>query len=64
MSEGAVAIPNAKREPEEVAKYLGVPLSWVYAASARGDLPSYKVGKYRRFDMREIDAWLSKQGGK
>jgi excisionase family DNA binding protein len=47
--------------PKEVATRLGVPLSWVYAASEAGRLPSFRVGKYRRFRWSEIAAWLEAQ---
>jgi excisionase family DNA binding protein len=43
---------------KEVAAILGVPTSWVYAAGEAGTLPSYRIGKYRRFRPSEIAAWL------
>ena len=47
--------------PRDVAHMLGLPLSWVYAAAERGELPSFKLGQYRRFRATEVDAWLERQ---
>ena len=56
-----MAEPRAFAGPKDVAARLGVPVSWVYAAAERGTLPSFKIGKYRRFDWREIEVWLETQ---
>lgn len=39
----------------------GTPRSWWYTAAENGKVPSYRVGKYRRFRLSEIEAWLSAQ---
>jgi excisionase family DNA binding protein len=44
-----------------VAERLSVPVSWVYAHAEAGRLPSFRIGRYRRFSAREIDQWLAKQ---
>jgi PTS system nitrogen regulatory IIA component len=44
---------------EQAAEFLGVPTSWLYDQAARGKVPSYKVGKYRRFRVSELEAWIS-----
>lgn len=44
--------------PTDVALMLGVPVSWVYAKSEVGHLPSYKCGHYRRFRRSEIQEYL------
>ena len=44
--------------PDYVAVRLGVPKSWVYAKSEAGELPSYKIGWYRRFKWSEIQGYL------
>jgi excisionase family DNA binding protein len=46
---------------QDVAHRLGVPISWVYAQAEAGTLPSFKVGRYRRFCPREIDRYLEAQ---
>lgn len=48
---------------EEVATLLRVPKSWVYERTRRrgiGKLPHYKMGKYLRFGLREVYAYLDK----
>jgi excisionase family DNA binding protein len=62
-SEGAVVTARsaASVEPyvpiEEAARFLAVPLSWLYDAASKGKVPSRKIGKYRRFRLSELDAW-------
>jgi excisionase family DNA binding protein len=46
---------------EECAAYLGVEMNWVYRNAKSGLIPSVKIGKYRKFRISEIDAWLDKQ---
>ena len=46
---------------DEAARLLGVPRSWIYSAAEAGRLPSFKVGKYRRFRCSELTAWLEDQ---
>jgi excisionase family DNA binding protein len=53
--------------PTQLAKKLDVPLSWIYRRSRErgaGSIPVIRVGKYLRFNEKEVDAWLRKQGGK
>jgi len=42
-----------------IAAYLNVPVSWVYAKAECFELPSLKVGRYRRFRRSEVNAWLA-----
>lgn len=46
---------------EDVARWLAVPVSWVYAHAEDGSLPSYRIGRYRRFRADELEAWAAKQ---
>lgn len=46
---------------QDVAARLSVPVSWVYANAESGELPSFKVGRYRRFDEQEIAAYLAQR---
>ena len=39
----------------------GIPRSWWYSAAEDGRIPSYKIGKYLRFRMSEIETWLAAQ---
>jgi excisionase family DNA binding protein len=45
----------------EVAEMLGVQTSWVYAASRRGELPTVKLGRYRRYRREAIERWIEEQ---
>ena len=59
-------VPGTKVKPEgdrlltvqDVAAHFGVPVSWVYAKAESGELPSYKLGHYRRFREDEIAEYL------
>lgn len=47
--------------PEELAKKLGVPVSWVYDRTRRGHpdrIPHHKLGRYVRFSQAEIATYL------
>jgi excisionase family DNA binding protein len=43
----------------EVAKLLGVPVSWVYEQSRQGRIPTVTLGRYRRYRLDSIEAWVS-----
>lgn len=43
---------------EEVAALLCVPRTWVYRAAREGDLPSIHCGRYRRFDLADVERWI------
>jgi excisionase family DNA binding protein len=45
----------------EVARMYSVPRSWVYQRAERGDLPSVRLGKCRRFIGRELREWFARQ---
>lgn len=40
--------------PEELAKKLHVPLSWVYEQSRQDKIPTHRIGKYLRFNIVEV----------
>lgn len=42
----------------EVAEQLQVPRSWLYSAARSGAFPSVRVGRYVRFDSRDVTAWI------
>ena len=46
---------------EEVAGFLCVKVSWLYEQVRLGRVPSYRVGKFRRFRMSELEAWLQER---
>ena len=44
---------------EKAAEFLSVPVSWLYEQCRLGKVPSRKIGKYRRFRLSELDAWVN-----
>jgi excisionase family DNA binding protein len=48
-------------DAKELAKILGVRPAWVYGQAQRGDLPSFRLGHYRKFKLSEIERWLEEQ---
>ncbi len=51
MAEGLIGI-------EEASRFLSVKVSWLYEQVRLGRVPSYRVGKFRRFRMSELETWL------
>lgn len=48
----------------ELARFLSVPESWVYARTYRGardPLPYKRVGRWLRFDKEEVQAWVDER---
>lgn len=43
---------------EEAAGFLSVKVSWLYEQVRLGRVPSYRVGKFRRFRRGELEEWL------
>ncbi|HEV8421308.1 MAG TPA: helix-turn-helix domain-containing protein [Actinomycetota bacterium] len=43
---------------EDAAAFLAVKVSWLYEAVRLGRVPSYRVGKFRRFRRSELEVWL------
>ena len=43
----------------EVSEYLKLPEETVYKYARAGRIPASKVGRYWRFDMDQIDQWMS-----
>lgn len=46
---------------EQVAAVLQVRPSWVYGKVATGEIPYVRVGRYVRFRIEEVMAWLESQ---
>jgi excisionase family DNA binding protein len=51
---------------DEVAAWLGVPVSWVRESTRSGAMPCVELGRYRRYDREDVLAWLAvrKQPGR
>jgi excisionase family DNA binding protein len=43
---------------EEVADLLTVPVSWVRESSRSGAIPCVRLGRYVRFELASVEAWL------
>lgn len=48
---------------EGLADYLGVKASWVYGKVATGELPCLRVGRYLRFRLSDVLAWMEGTDG-
>jgi predicted DNA-binding transcriptional regulator AlpA len=44
---------------KRLEEVYGNPRSWWYDKAEKGEVPSFKVGKYRRFRLSEIETWLA-----
>ncbi len=45
----------------EVAEHLNVPESWVRQETRAGRLPCLELGRYRRYQLDAVHAWLEGQ---
>jgi excisionase family DNA binding protein len=64
MNGSASMIVETLLSVEEVAKFLKVPVSWVYGRTrSRGTnrIPGFRLGKYWRFRLEDVVAWLDRQ---
>ena len=53
-------------DAREVAERLSVPVSWVCESARSGAIPHVKLGRYVRFELADVEAWLEqcKQPGR
>lgn len=53
-------------DTSEVAERLNVPVSWVRESTRSGAMPCVELGRYRRYDLADVEAWLEscKQPGR
>jgi excisionase family DNA binding protein len=42
-----------------VADRLGVPVSWVRQSTRSGAIPHLRFGKYVRYDLDDVTAWIA-----
>ncbi len=61
MSIPTPARPERFITVDDLADVLGVPPSWIYERTARGEIPFYRVGRYVRFRLSEVEDWLEQQ---
>ena len=57
--------PDRLLTDAELAELLAVPVSWVGESARAGQLPHIRLGRYRRFVLTDVLAWLeeNKAGG-
>jgi excisionase family DNA binding protein len=41
-----------------IAEILGVPKSWVLESARSGAMPCVRLGRYVRFDLADVEAWI------
>lgn len=46
---------------EELAAYLKMSRTKLYAMTQKGEIPASKIGNQWRFDRDEIDKWMKQQ---
>ena len=53
-------------DAKAIAERLGVPESWVRVTARSGAIPCVRLGRYVRFDLTDVEAWLEecKQPGR
>jgi len=42
----------------ELAERLGVPKTWILESARSGAMPCVRLGRYVRFDLTDVEAWL------
>ncbi len=66
VADNDVELPDQLMTVSELAAFLNVQVSWVYTRTRRRGaerLPHIKLGKYLRFSLPEVIAWLRKYWG-
>ena len=63
MSTITPASPEPFVSVEALAEILGVPPSWIYERTSTGRIPHYRIGRYVRFRVSEVERWLATQPG-
>lgn len=46
---------------KKLEEIYGNPRTWWYQAAESGRVPSYRIGKYRKFRLSEIETWMEAQ---
>ena len=48
---------------QEVAKYLKVPVSWIYERTRTRQIPVRKIGRHCRIPRDQLLKWIEEQNG-
>ena len=46
--------PKELLTPEELSEKLKVPITWVYEQSRMNTIPTHRLGRYVRFNLKEV----------
>ena len=46
---------------EDAASRIGMSVSWLRKQTAAGLFPCYRIGRAVRFDLQQLEAWLSQR---
>jgi excisionase family DNA binding protein len=46
-------------DAKAIAERLGVPETWVRESVRSGAIPHVRLGRYVRFDLADVEAWLA-----
>ncbi|MFZ0378751.1 MAG: helix-turn-helix domain-containing protein [Solirubrobacteraceae bacterium] len=57
-SDGRLALSRLL-EADDVARYIGMTTDWIYREVRAGRMPHIRLGRYVRFRLESIDAWLA-----
>jgi len=56
----ATGLPERLWSVQETARFLGLPVTTLYQMNHKKTGPrSYKVGRHRRYDPADVQAWLA-----
>ena len=57
-------LPVLLVKPPEAARILAISERLLWSMTISGDIPSVKIGRARRYDLRDLDRWVQqrKQG--
>jgi excisionase family DNA binding protein len=64
LNKGDIIVEDKLLTVNELSEALRVPTSWVYSRTREtgpGAMPKVKVGKYCRFLLDDVMAWLKRQ---
>jgi excisionase family DNA binding protein len=61
---GGKGANSALLSAPELAKFFGVPQSWVREQARLGNLPSIRLGHYVRFRLEEVERFLAEHANR
>jgi len=45
-------------DAQAVAEHLSMPVSWVRESTRSGAIPHLELGRYKRYRLSDVEAWL------